>query len=488
MAERRWTAVLARLGTPTGDGRILMPGGITSRDLPMPLMWQEKTAEGHGGAYTIGSIDALQITDDMVTASGSLLELFPDRDRVIEMIEKGVIGPSVDLADNLQYEMDDMDRILITQASIGGATLVPIEAFSDVSIHMAAEGTMALTAAVRSSGWADMPIADEGRSWDSGAARQRVDSWANDDMGKYARAFLYRDDSQPAENKSAYGFQIADVVDGTLTIIPRAVFAAAGVLQGARGGTKVPAEDQAAMKSALNGIYGRLDRPAPWAESMQASAAPLPPLGWFQNPMLDEATPITITEEGRVFGHIAPWGVCHLGLPGCVTAPSSPSEYAYFLVGAEKTAEGVSVPVGKLTVGGGHADANAGFVAAAEHYDNVGTAVASVFAGEDEYGIWVAGYLVPGVAPETVAALQRSPISGDWRRVGGNLELVAAHAVNVPGFPVPRAKVAFSLGVQTALIGRFDITTSVPGKRSPVVDNSADVARARFAWAQRKGR
>ncbi len=49
---------------------------------------------------------------------------------------------------------------------------------------------------------------------------------------------------------------------------------------------------------------------------------------------------------------------------------------------------------------------------------------------------WVAGSVVAGVADEQVAELRRSPLSGDWRRVDGNLELVAALAVNSPGFPI----------------------------------------------------
>jgi hypothetical protein len=486
-----WQAVLARLGTRTGDGRILAPGGITNRDLPMPLMWQEKTAPGHDGAVTVGAIESISYSSDTVTAAGSFLDEFPDRERVFELIRKGIVGPSVDLADNIEYQMDDDGGVLITQAGIGGVTLVPIEAFSDVSIHMTSGDTMALVAAVRSSGWGDMPIADAARAWDSGSARQRVDSWSDGDMSKYARAFLYKDDASDSENKTAYGFQIADVIDGNLTIVPRAVFAAAGVLQGSRGGTKAPAEDQASMKRVLSGIYKRLDRPAPWDDSMQASASvTLPPLSWFTNPNFEEVTPITITDDGRVFGHIAPWGTCHVGLPGCVTAPSSPSEYAYFLTGSETTAEGVEVPVGKLTIGGGHADPESGFRAAAEHYDDAGTAVASVFAGEDEYGIWVSGYVIPGTSHDSVKALQRSPISGDWRRIGGNLELIAAHAVNVPGFPIPRARVKFSSGHQISLISSFSMPApKVEEKTEKSVDTSAaDEARVRWAWNNRKGR
>src|SRR2546422_2197053 len=36
------------------------------------------------------------------------------------------------------------------------------------------------------------------------------------------------------------------------------------------------------------------------------------------------ACPLTVTEDGRVFGHLAPWGVCHTGKPNqCITAPHS---------------------------------------------------------------------------------------------------------------------------------------------------------------------
>lgn len=83
-----------------------------------------------------------------------------------------------------------------------------------------------------------------------------------------------------------------------------------------------------------------------------------------------------------------------------------------------------------------HADIGLGYTAAAVHYDHTGDEVAVVRAGEDEYGIWVAGAVVPEATPQKVAKLRRSPISGDWRRVEGNLELTAALAVNVPAFPV----------------------------------------------------
>src|ERR1019366_6278485 len=51
---------------------------------------------------------------------------------------------------------------------------------------------------------------------------------------------------------------------------------------------------------------------------------------------------------------------------------------------------------------------------------------------EDEFGIWFAGSLRASATDEQVSLLRASSISGDWR----DNELVAALAVNEPGFPL----------------------------------------------------
>ena len=175
-------------------------------------------------------------------------------------------------------------------------------------------------------------------------------------------------------------------------------------------------------------------------DSLTAAAIPTaPPEAWFKDPQLTGPTALVVEDDGRVYGHIAAWGTCHIGQIGkCVEPPTSPSNYAYFRTGALRTAEGTSVAVGHLTMGTGHAGPRDSANAAAEHYDNTGTVFADVAAGEDAYGIWVAGSLRPGITPEQVRVARSAPISGDWRTIRGSLELVGALAVNVPGFPVPR--------------------------------------------------
>lgn len=157
----------------------------------------------------------------------------------------------------------------------------------------------------------------------------------------------------------------------------------------------------------------------------------------FDNPGLKAATPLVVTGEGHVYGHLATWRQCHMGVGNkCVIAPQSKTNYKWFKTGSVITHDGSTLRIGKITIGTGHADQKYGVIPATEHYDNTGSCIAVVNAGEDSFGVWVAGALVTGVSEDRIAELRRSPLSGDWRRVDGNLELVAALAVNNPGFPV----------------------------------------------------
>lgn len=181
----------------------------------------------------------------------------------------------------------------------------------------------------------------------------------------------------------------------------------------------------------------------PVGAAVVASAIPdTPPREWFDDPHLEGPTPLTVTPEGRIYGHLAAWGQCHIGMPGCFTPPRSPSGYAMFRLGERETAEG-PVAVGQITLHANHASLNDTARRAREHYEHTGAAVADVAAGEDPYGIWIAGALRPDLEPDDLIALRAAKLSGDWRGGGGQeLDLVAALAVNVPGFPIPRGAVA----------------------------------------------
>lgn len=190
-------------------------------------------------------------------------------------------------------------------------------------------------------------------------------------------------------------------------------------------------------------------------DGLVAHAAPewKPPRAWFADPKLSMPTGITVDDDGRIYGHAAMWGSCHIGQTDVCIQPPHEEAHPYYMTGEVIAADGSRVPVGQITVGTGHAGLSLGAVPAAEHYDNTGSAVADVCVGNDAHGIWVAGAIRPGADPLLVHELRASgQVSGDWRRIGSSLRLVGLLAVNVPGFPVPKMQARVASGQHEALL------------------------------------
>lgn len=170
----------------------------------------------------------------------------------------------------------------------------------------------------------------------------------------------------------------------------------------------------------------------------------------FTDPKLTKPTQITLNETtGRITGHLATWNTCHTGSNQCIKPPHTKTNYALFHTGTINTTKG-TLNIGKLTTGIGHAQHGLALKPATSHYDNTGTAFAIVRAGEDNIGIWISGVVAPWATQEQIEQGLSSPLSGDWRAYGGNLELVAALAVNAPGFPIPKGST--KRGKQYALV------------------------------------
>ncbi|MGW6017851.1 hypothetical protein ACWFNS_07595 [Oerskovia enterophila] len=198
----------------------------------------------------------------------------------------------------------------------------------------------------------------------------------------------------------------------------------------------------------------------------------------FTMPEPDELTALTVTDDGRVYGHLAQADSCHIGFADvCVSPPTSATGYAYFHQGEISTTDG-PLPVGKLTLGTGHAGMRQAARAAAEHYDNTGTAVAVVRCTDGLWGPWLSGRILPGVDDDRIDELRRSGVSGDWRSIqrGSNkLELVAVLAVNVPGFPVPRTRALAASGMRSL------IAAGVPPTRKHHVEPAQPITASAIA-------
>jgi len=116
------------------------------------------------------------------------------------------------------------------------------------------------------SSFQDLPLADRDREWDAAAADKRVRAWAGADdepNKKYRDAHVWYDGAKK-DNFTGYKLLIADVVDGKLRVVPRAVMAAGAVMQGSRGGVDLPEKDIARVKSHLAKYYAKMGDSAPW--------------------------------------------------------------------------------------------------------------------------------------------------------------------------------------------------------------------------------
>lgn len=347
-----WYGVLAPLGVLSGDGRKFPVGGITNRDLPLPMRWVEKDEFGHSGAETVGNIETLEYGEDgLIHFTGHRLDT-ERANLAAEQISGGALrGVSVDLdAVTVTYEnedgtpfvpegweMGDPEPIAVVSGRIAAATIVAIPAFQEAFVALGAQG--------------EKPEFEE-----------------------------------PLVAAASPSYELAAKQ------------------------TKYPAE-------------------------------------WFLDPEFSALTPLTISEDGRIFGHAAGWDTCHLGFSQreCVTAPHSNTEYGYYLNKAVLTEHG-ELPVGTVVIDTNHAALSMNIAQAAAHYDDTGRAVAYINVGEDKHGIWFAGAIREDATAKEIETLRGSALSGDWRPTRHGREFCAVLAVNTPGFNVPRVEFA-----QTAL-------------------------------------
>jgi hypothetical protein len=410
-AALRWTADFVPEGVLTDDGRAMAPGSLSWRELPLSLMAMTKTADGHDGAEVSGRIDRIWREGTMIRGEGMFDagEFGLDIARMVD--ERVLRGISVDIAVS-QYETGPKSQWFDEDGN-----------------------------------WREEPLAVE-----------------DGDEEPSLVEILYG----PAEDTV---YVVTEGVIGAVTVCPFPAFADASISLAA---SLVAASSPAIWtltqqhRMGIVGCAPCAEREAliaagraaledagllPTEPSLTAAAAGLapllPPADWFQDPELEGLTALTIDDEGRVFGHAAAWDTCHLAFPNaCTTAPHSRTDYSYFHLKEIECEEGTRVSCGTVTLDASHAGQSLGREAATAHYDHTGLQAIDVRVGEDEWGIWVAGALRPDVDAEKARKLRGSVLSGDWRNVDGNLELVALLAVNVPGFPVPRARALVAMGAE----------------------------------------
>lgn len=187
------------------------------------------------------------------------------------------------------------------------------------------------------------------------------------------------------------------------------------------------------------------------AAGARADTLLAPPASWFDDPGFVMPTPLTITNEGRVLGHIAVWNTCHTGhVDHCVTPPRG-CDMLDFMQGTVITDDDSRIRTGVLTWMMEHPTDDVGYFETIAAYDraaaDAGLGWADVIGGEDVHGPWVSGGLRPGLSDGQLRILRALSLSGDWRwsQRAHRYELLGVLAVNYPGFPITAA--ARTLGI-----------------------------------------
>ena len=411
--------VAVNVGEQTGDGRYIVPGAVTHADLPLPLAWLvdgDQHADMSFRDPQVGNITSMSFVPGGVAYTGIIDDQIPEGAEAVRRMREGSAPGGNRFFTSI--DPDDWAVQLVDPNGNDGAGMVilaasgvvaPDERFDwDAPLRALRRANMLVAAA----GGGD-PMAEGGSVVFEDAAdllvarftRLRIRGMTMCSVSAFAGSYMELDDDLDAEAVK-FSAALEDVDEATLILDDVETLAASSVKVG--------------------------------REAIDLSS---PPREWFDDPGLRFATPLTITNEGRVLGHVAARGACHTGYANrCVTPPMGGS-YDRFHVGEVLCADGSRVACGVFAWGIPHADLTLSLMDAWAHYADSRYGFSRSVVGEDEHGIWFSGALNPGVTDNDLAVLRSLSMSGDWRRDArsGRLSLVAALAVNFPGFPIPRS-------------------------------------------------
>lgn len=478
-SQAAFHAVLVVEGVRTSDHREFAPNSLSWRTLPLPLMWQQQLDGSHKGAVVVGKIMRIERqgaelhgwgTFDLGSANGKEAQRL-----VAEQIMRGIsIDAELLQIDKEQLIVEDMsaDPVLyVLEARIGAATIVSFPAFPESVITLDGTEIPAATSDGRGESLPQPALqasdrvtptlaAISSKPWDGSASRFDDSQWKYASAGNRGGISATKTDyflahHEPTGEVSRAGVQAASARFNQLS-------------------APVAAKSRAREHLLDHYRYDLKEKPPTVLTAMALVAHAEeqgPPADWFTDPDLKGVTPLTVARSGRIYGHAASWGSCHTGYRECMLAPRSRTNYAHFLIGAT-FASGcdceTGIPTGPVVLNTNHADAFATPDSARTHYDNSGQAVADVAVGEDAFGIWVAGALRPGVTDAQLRALRGGALSGDWRYLGGNMELISLLVVNTPGFPIPRVNAGIEGHVQVSLVA-----AGIPEDEiTPIEDNN----------------
>ena len=133
----------------SGDGRSFMKNALEIRELPLPLMWQIKTGDGHMGSVVVGRIDHMERIENGIGNAYGVFDTGAYGREAERLVRSGFIrGVSADLdrfeakeedeSENSKDEGEEVGKkkLTINHARVMAATIVAKPAFQECMIYI----------------------------------------------------------------------------------------------------------------------------------------------------------------------------------------------------------------------------------------------------------------------------------------------------------------------------------------------------------------
>lgn len=409
-------------GERTGDGRQFAPGALTWPDLAqvnVPLQWQKETS--HGGindvTVNVGKLTELVRSGQSIIVRGYIDSGSEDGAEVVRRMRAGTAGGVSIVADDpesaeVEYVYPDGCEDLENK-TIEEIDEMPME---ELNRCMMPEYVVFHSGRIRALTLVDTPAFVE-------ASISLVEDGQSNEI----------EDSAATVTSQEFGTVKTAKIDDF----------------GYRRLSELDITDPTSVAQLIDEIEPLL------AAAHVITIPDVPPAAWFDEPTdLPPYGALHVTDDGRVYGLLAPRSVAHRSYPDKrVTVPMGNVDYSRWMNRETIVQGGQRIATGPITMDCGHASTSPilSTPESMDHYENACSVVATVRIGENARGVWVAGALMQGVTPGQVARMLACQLSGDWRKhreAPGKRELVGALLVPVPGFPTasPRQQLRLDHG------------------------------------------
>lgn len=225
----------------------------SKRQGKLPVLWQ------HDTSMPIGSFIDMREDSDGLIVKGRLpkSDTFVTGRVIPQMKAESVTSMSIGYS-TIDYEIDSggvrsLKKLKLWEISI---VTIPMNELADI------------TSMKSCASFQDLPVAPRECEWDAEAAAVRVKEHlasVEAPSENYRKEFLWHDDGAKDDFES-YKLPIADVIDGKLTVVPRAIFAAAAALNSKRNDSGIPEDDLAGVIAHVNRYYAKMDLESPFRE------------------------------------------------------------------------------------------------------------------------------------------------------------------------------------------------------------------------------